>query len=246
MEHTTQPIGGDDPLARLHKMSATAGAAAQDYVAINNLAIGALILSLLGALPLVIGSWALLSIPLAAMVLGLVALKQIAGSNGTQTGRPAALTAVILGVLFPLGHAAMAWSDARADKPDRQRVEQTAARLGQAVVSGDFATAYRLFDPSFQAKVNLSDFTEHWKRMQVSPLGSLQSIQSTGRAQFLEQGGRRFAASKVIMRFEKGEWAERFDIFMVRGDDGQFRIVATALHTPTPQRPSRDPEVLGP
>ena len=79
---------GGDPLARLHRMSRTAGLGAQDYVAINVAAVLSVLLGLL------------LVIPLAGVICGIVALHQIKDSNGTQTGRGIAWTGIALSVLF--------------------------------------------------------------------------------------------------------------------------------------------------
>src|SRR5436309_1709781 len=88
-----------DPLASLHKMSTTAGLGSEDYVAINAVSIATLLLGLASglALPFTV----LLILPLAGIVCGVLALRQIHGSNGTQSGRAFA----IIGLLFSLGMA---------------------------------------------------------------------------------------------------------------------------------------------
>src|SRR5215213_1889000 len=86
-----RPAGDDGPdapdaLARLHKMSTTAGITSQEYVAINIPAIIALVLGLASVVALLNVSGVLLVIPLAAIVTAFAALSQIRASNGTQTG----------------------------------------------------------------------------------------------------------------------------------------------------------------
>src|SRR4051812_20788417 len=89
-----------DPLASLHKMSTTAGLTygGQEYVAVNVVAVVAVLLAVVGALALV--GDILLVIPLAAVVCAIVALQQIRGSNGTQTGRWLAALAILLSLVF--------------------------------------------------------------------------------------------------------------------------------------------------
>src|SRR5687767_9055265 len=72
---------GADPLAKLHRMSRTAGLGTQDYVAINVAAVVSALLGLASVLALVTSL--LLVIPVAGVICGLVALYQIKDSNGT-------------------------------------------------------------------------------------------------------------------------------------------------------------------
>src|SRR4051812_21790120 len=95
----TQPNGaGDDPLSHLHKMSTTAGLGTTEYVAVNGMAIVALILGLASSLSLFANE--LLVIPIAAVVLGIWSLVQIKDSNGTQTGRALSIIGMLSALLF--------------------------------------------------------------------------------------------------------------------------------------------------
>src|SRR5215204_2886908 len=89
---------GDDPLARLHKMSTTAGLGTTDYVAVNGWAIGALILGALSFLSLLANE--LLVLPALALVFAVVAFVKINDSNGTQTGKGLAIGGVLLAMVF--------------------------------------------------------------------------------------------------------------------------------------------------
>src|SRR5688572_26011279 len=73
-----------DPLHNLYRMSRTAGLGSGDYVAVNNTSVLALLLSLASLLSL-LSPWVLV-VCVAAIVCGVLALKQIRSSNGTQTG----------------------------------------------------------------------------------------------------------------------------------------------------------------
>src|SRR4051794_6354462 len=76
------PPAGDDPLAHLHRMSTTAGLGSGEYVAINGAAVFGFILGLASALCL-FEETILLVIPLVGAITSIVALRQIAKSNGT-------------------------------------------------------------------------------------------------------------------------------------------------------------------
>src|SRR5438105_4379840 len=84
----------DDPIAHLHKMSTTAGLGSGDYVAVNPVAVFAALVGLASTLAL--ADNVLLFIPLVGVVLAVLALWQIAHSNGTQTGRGIAWLGMIL------------------------------------------------------------------------------------------------------------------------------------------------------
>src|SRR5436309_9385705 len=92
------PDNGDDPLSHLHKMSTTAGLGSTDYVAVNGIAVTTIFMGLASSLALL--DITLLAIPVATVVLAIVALRQIANSNGTQTGRALAWGGMVLAMLF--------------------------------------------------------------------------------------------------------------------------------------------------
>src|SRR5438046_4707720 len=78
-------VADDDPLARLHKMSTTAGLGTTEYVAINPVSVTAFFAGLASGLALL--DPILLAVPVLAIVLSIVALHQISRSAGTQTAR---------------------------------------------------------------------------------------------------------------------------------------------------------------
>src|SRR5262245_38263315 len=99
----SRPVSGNgdqvaDPLAGLHPMSRTAGLGAQDYVAINPVAVTTLLLGLASSLALVTGM--LLIIPIAGIICAIVGLWQIRNSNGTQSGRLLASSGMGLCIVF--------------------------------------------------------------------------------------------------------------------------------------------------
>src|SRR3954447_16756129 len=123
LEPPTKSDADPSPIARLHKMSTTAGVGSQDYVAINNSAIVSVILGLCTAL-------AFLGVPFlivgaAGIVFGIIAIVQIRHSNGTQGGMGLA----ILGILLSLGIAGSVtaasvidWQHRKQDEGDINKV----------------------------------------------------------------------------------------------------------------------------
>src|SRR5437764_6191118 len=89
---------GPDPLAHLHKMSTTAGLGTTEYVAINPVAVATVFLGLASALALLDNT--LLAVPVLAVVMAIVSLRQISHSGGTQTGRGLAILGLVLAIAF--------------------------------------------------------------------------------------------------------------------------------------------------
>src|SRR5215212_974195 len=94
-----RPYDRSDPLASLHKMSTTAGLGSTDYVEVNGTAIAALVLGLISAVTL-FNEPLLLVVPAAGIVTAIFAFRQIARSNGTQTGSALAVGAILLSLGF--------------------------------------------------------------------------------------------------------------------------------------------------
>src|SRR5690242_19183421 len=112
-----------DPIAALHKMSTTAGISTGEYVAINNLAISAAVLGLATALVFVGLPFLLLG--LAAIGLGVVALRQIHDSNGTQGGRGLAILGILLALLLSGSAIARQMAGEAALRPEKQAINTT-------------------------------------------------------------------------------------------------------------------------
>lgn len=164
-----------DPLARLHHMSTTAGITTQEYVAINVASVVAVILGMLSLAVLLFHQVVLLVIPAAAIVFGLVALRQIRDSNGTQWGRPLAWAGIFLAVLLGGGDLARGFVQGRVQESDQQQVAQLISKLGDLVAKNDDATAYSLFTDRFRARVTPDAFTQKWGivRKNVGPVKAI-------------------------------------------------------------------------
>src|SRR5438874_8696362 len=169
----------DDPLAKLHKMSTTAGVASQQYVAINTAAVLAASLGVASALS--IFTSLLLIIPVAGLIVSIVAWRQIANSNGTETGKPLALVGLALSLLFGGGVLARDLIEAAHDRANARQMDASVQQLTAALKAGNYNAAYDLFAPAFQARVSPEEFAKKWTDVQVpSYYGPLQSLTWNG------------------------------------------------------------------
>jgi hypothetical protein len=173
----TTPAGeAPDALAGLYHMSNTAGAGTQDYVAINPVAIWAVVFGVASAL--VVLSNVLLAIPLVGAACGVVALLQIRSSNGTQTGRALAAIGLFLSLALgggKLGYLALTSFRTSADE---NRIGELMHQLGQQVIDGKYDTAYETFTDEFRQRVSRSEFEQGFKAFNNVPgLGQLRDVE---------------------------------------------------------------------
>lgn len=172
---------GQDPLASLHRMSTTAGGSSHEYVAVNLAAVAAVLAGL--ATTLIFLSLLWLPVPAIAIVLGLVALRQISHSNGTQTGRLLAWGGILLAVGvggFQLGGQL---KERLKERPMRADVRDVCDRLAQSLIQEDYQKAWDLFSDRFRAekKVDFKAFSQRWSMMQESrETGKIKSLKSNG------------------------------------------------------------------
>ena len=201
LEPAQNPTDATDPIARLHKMSTTAGVGSQDYVAINNAAIVSVILGLCTAL-------AFLGIPFlivgaAGIVFGIIAIVQIRHSNGTQGGMGLA----ILGILLSLGIAGSVTAASVIDwqhrQQDQAQINKVLNQLGQYLGSDQYEKAYQLFSPDFQATFKFQIFRDQLQGYQQY-FGKVESMSSNDVFQFLPTAeGLPTAQTQTIVRFQQ-------------------------------------------
>jgi hypothetical protein len=226
-----------DPLAKLHRMSRTAGLGTQEYVAINVAAVLALLLGIASALALV---WSLLLIiPLAGVVCGIVALYQIADSNGTQTGRGIAWSGIALSVLFAAVVGGRVILDNLETRSDRAAVVAAVNDFGQKLIATDFKGAYDTLSPRMQQRVPMSDFEGQMKLRYGHPAhGKITSFAST-RLVNIEtdaETGRRFAQTQAVIHIEHGE--PQRPTLLLAFEDGRWLVESWDWF---PQRPQAAP-----
>jgi len=163
-----------DPLAHLHKMSATAGAAITQYVAINGLSIAALLLGIASVLAILIN--ALWIVPVVGIILGLLSLRQINRSNGTQSGKlPAYLGLLLCVVMGGIAGARQIVDSIRA-KARTEQVLATLTQFSNGIATDDFAAAYQAFSPEFQSRIPEPQFIARWKDLEQRDFSKIRAI----------------------------------------------------------------------
>jgi hypothetical protein len=244
-ENKQQPMqDSTDSLAALHRMSTTAGAAWQEYVAINMAAVVTLVLGLASALVLL--SPTLLVVPAAAIVFGIVALRQISHSNGTQTGRVLAW----LGILIGLGMAGFIGArEVRAEMANRaeqQAIKSVVAELGNAVMAGDYDKALTLFSDRFQKRPDMTPkvFAARWAVLTNNAMyGKMTGFRTNDRveaAATLDADGARGGVSMLVVTFEKTDQVFRREIYF-RQEGGVWKVDSIPMLFPMPESSKQQP-----
>jgi len=151
-------------LVRLPKMSATAGVGVQEYVAISVSAVFSLLLGFASLLAIM--ESALIVIPILALALSIVALRQINRSNGTQTGRGVARAGMFLAIA--IGSFVMSGSTIEEieRRGDSQAIEKLCEKFGDDVSQRDFDGAYALFSERFHSRTGRDVFIKTLKGLQ--------------------------------------------------------------------------------
>ena len=219
---------GPDPLASLHKMSTTAGLTygAQEYVAVNVTSVVAVLLAAVGALSLMVDI--LLVIPIAAVIVAIVALRQISDSNGTQTGRGLAFLAILLSVVFAGIVGTRKLMEASQLRQDSRQIGALIEKLGETVKAEKWQEAYDMFSPRFQKRVNLQAFTDRWKAIQSTQYmgGKIKSMKGNG---LLEMGvdpqaSEPLAGTMLIMASDDPSLGEARQEMLFVKTGGQWKI----------------------
>ena len=192
---------------RLTKMSTTAGLGSGDYAAVNTLAVAALAAAVVGALAALL-SGVLIVIPVVALVVAAVALRQIRDSNGTQAGRRLALLAVLVSVGV-LGYVIGAWAlNEVRTRPDRQQILAVVAEFDKAMAAKDHGAAYQLTTPAFRRRVAEPVWRETFATFEAVPeFGGVAGAAWNGVPIIFEQDPEsqlRQAAINVLFKYRKG------------------------------------------
>jgi hypothetical protein len=198
----------DEHLSKLHSMSTTAGLTNRDYVAVNLVSIFALLFGLASALAFF--SWTLLAIPIAGVVLAIVAIRQVNNSSGTQTGKGIAILGLVLCLLLGGTEAFIELRGWWIERSDETQVSNTLAQAGKLIHDGKYDEAYALFDSDFHSYVRPDEFAGLWTSMQKQ-LGPLETLEGNGLVAFDSERGIPRAVTKGKIKFAKTQ-DERFDI----------------------------------
>ena len=217
----------DDPIARLHRMSTTAGVGTQEYVAINTLAVVAALLgvstalSFVGAPFMVVGA--------AGLICGIISLRQIRSSNGTQGGRSLAWVGILLSLLFVGLALANTAREVAVQKREEQRINNIIAQLRDAIVTENYDKAYPLFAPEFQQAWPLPAFRQRFVYYKQYYL-QVQDIQPNGIFRFARSGDGQIAETRVLIKVQKfSELDGRSIAFRRTSDSDDWKILQFEL-----------------
>lgn len=214
-----------DPLAKLYHMSTTAGVGTQEYVAINPVAVAALILGLASVLAFL--SSVLLVIPAAGVVCAIIAIVQIRNSNQTQTGLPLAALGLLLCLGFGGGRGAYTVIRRLHVSEDEKQVAALMHQLGQDIAAEKYEDAYALFNDRFHEKINRGTFENAFRGFRsLATSGPVQSIEWNQEPMTMEeQPGNdvTIASGMAFFKFEKDP-APRRSVIVFEKSGGTWRI----------------------
>src|SRR5690606_11374020 len=204
------------------RMSTTAGLGSQEYVAINPLAVTAVVLGLLSVAVLL--GWPLLIIPVAAIVLAIVSLRQIHRSNGTQSGKGLAWTGIVLGVAFAALVGTRQITARVAAAEEQRRIEALVAEFNQRITNQQWQALYDLFTPDFQQRWPIGRFHDRLIQVRTSErFGDLQQVTAGPHVHLEDYGDGRRAFGQLRFHFEKADQPVN-DNAEYRTVDGEWRL----------------------
>lgn len=230
----TKPVTTDnaaDPFSGLTRMSTTAGVGSYEYIAVNSVAVAAILTAVAGILA--IFSNYLLPLPAFASVFAIIALVQIIKSNGTQTGKKLAVASLLisLGVVGKIVYEGQ--KEARAYEASRAEISALFDTFYKGWSSGDHQTAWSVFGPAFHSRVKYADFDGFLKTISdPNQAGKLQSVKWNEKLEAVrgDQSDIDIARAVVIVTLEKaGEGGISCDVMLVRrptqsGQRGPWQI----------------------
>jgi hypothetical protein len=246
-----EPTTTDDPLAKLHKMSTTAGLGVGDYVAINPMSVATLVVGLASAAAML--DPILLAVPVVAIVLGLAAITQIRKSSGTQGGLSLAIVGMIAAVGFTGLVGYREFTRRATEKIERQAVVALVDRFGETVLGGKAGDAWELFTPTFHEAFDRQQFILICGTLQHGPaIGSITSMKSNGFVKFdtySENNAKdQFAQTMMVVTFKSKQdgssFNDRYDVVLRKvGDAWKIERLDTFFTPPkvTVPKGSKDP-----
>ena len=225
-----QPSSGSDAtsgdaLSHLYKMSTTS-AGGQEYIAINGTSVAALLLGVASVLAMAADVF--LIVPLAGIICAIIAIVQIRGSNGTQSGRGFAIGGMLLALLIggaKVAIAASAWQQTRAET---RAVVPIVDQLSEEVRTARYEEAYEdLFTSTFRARVSLKQFSDAFGQLAAVPtLGPVSSIRwNQQRIEFFDVGtsGVRMGYVMCLINFTRLKDTSR-EVITFSTRDGPWKI----------------------
>ncbi|MBC7782770.1 MAG: DUF4190 domain-containing protein [Burkholderiales bacterium] len=232
-----------DNLARLHRMSRTAGLGSTDYAAVNVPAVMTIIIGAASVLAVITPIF--LFIPVAGVVIGIIALRQLRASNGTQTGT----TIAVIGLLACLGFSAVSGykvlSELRREARDKQQLDGLVERFGATLSQDKIDDAYQMLDGRLRERVTKPIFEQFIRGQYVAAFGPIKSMKATGIYEIQEatdDTGMRMAAGVGFVSTERfpSERALRTN-FVYRWSGEDWKIFNLPEWFPPSKEPAQTP-----
>jgi hypothetical protein len=220
-------------------MSTTAGLGSQDYVAVNVTSVVAVLFGL--ASLLAIASPVLLIFPAVGVMLGVIALRQVKRSNGTQTGGALAIAGLALSAVITAALLCYHGFRVLQRRADERALASLSQRYGQLLEQRKFAEAYDLFDSDFQARVSKPQFISQLSSIQSQPLmPPISGTSWNGLAEFHRDDPGTETADAMLRLEYKGSASEaRIAIRFRRRGDGPWLIDNVPDQFPVARPPRR-------
>ncbi|HTW94874.1 MAG TPA: DUF4190 domain-containing protein [Tepidisphaeraceae bacterium] len=155
-----------DHIASLPSMSLTAGLGSGDYVAVSIAAVVALLLGV-GSLLSFISS-ALLAIPIAGLVVSIIAFLNIRRSNGTLTGRGLAAIGLVLSIGIGTLTGGLLIKGLLDEHEASQEINQVAVEFGRHLKNHEYDAMYDMLSERFKGRVPHAAFVEKMSGIQDS------------------------------------------------------------------------------
>lgn len=235
VESTSSTSGSSSPatpssdaievLSHLHKMSGTGSAFGQaDYVAINPLAVVALVLAMVGLFSLLFAFF--LASAVIAIAIGAIALRQITNSNGTQTGKGIAIGAILLALLIGVGVGAREVSEWRQHAEDARTCDDFLHRFAETLGKDDLDGAYKNFTTeNFREKVDPALFKRDLRAlMQFGHIEWISCSDVPVQLTPIPDTDARQADLRAKIKFDKGPEPLRQVFTLTNREDGSWKI----------------------
>jgi hypothetical protein len=168
---------------------------------------------------------------LAGIVVAIVAMRQINGSNGTQSGDAIALAGLFLAVGVTSFVAAGDVFESVGRSHDRAAIKQVTEQFGSDLHDGQYDAGYDLFSQHFKARVSRKEFVEKMRNMQDQlkylssngqGLGIVNGAKWNGLATFYTEAdsGTVTAQTFILFTYEHSENPEDLEAWFRKvGDD---------------------------
>lgn len=194
-----------EPLGHLYKMSPTAGVATTDYASINSTSIVTMVVGAASVLALL--NPYMLFIPAVGLICGIVAVRQIRDSNGTQVGRGLAWGGLLLSVLLGGGVSTVQIGRSVMRQADQRDIAAKIETIGKQIHDGQYEAIYDQASPRLRSKVPRDQFLREISSLNAVPqLGKLEYLRWNNEPmqfQVNPDSGVQQAAAMALEKLEK-------------------------------------------